>query len=488
MRKPSREHVLGFTVATGIVAAMVMVYYKLIHVNPTTVALSLLLAILYVSATWGLVVSIFMSVLAALAFNFFFLPPYLTFTIADPQNWVAFAAFLISAIGASRLSDYAREEARDANRRRREVERLYAFTQQLLLSGNMGELLNTVPRRLVESFGVQDAALFLASKNEIYRFGADIRHLDSDRLKAVMARGEPVVDADANLCFVPVRMGARPVGSVGISGGSLSRQTLEAVGTLIAIAVERFGALEALGKAEAAREEEKLRTALLDSVTHELRTPLTSIKGAVTSLLSQPELTEAHRHELLTVIDEESNRLNRLIEEALEMARLDAGEFELNKQSTPIDKVIEAAREAMKVCLANHPVEVRLPQQLPSVPMDFERIKEVLAHLLENAAKYSPAGAPIIISSEVAHGYLVTSVADRGAGIDALEQSLIFDKFYRGKDLRYRVQGTGMGLAICKAIVEAHGGKIGVTSQIGSGSVFQFSLPIAGGTSEAGRP
>lgn len=453
-------------------------YSKLLQVNNTTVALSFLLAILYVSSVWGLSVSIYTSMLATVAFNYFFLPPIGKFTISDPQNWVALAAFLVTSITASRLSDHAREETRDANRRRREVERLYAFTQQLLVVGSISELLNAVPRRIVESFELQDAALFLASKNEIYRYGADLRNLAADRLKGVAARGEPVVEAGKHLSFMPVRMGVRTVGSLGISGGRLSRQTLEAVGTLVAVAVERFNALEALGKAEASREEEKLRTALLDSVTHELRTPLTGIKGAVTSLLSQPELTKDHRHELLTVINEESNRLNRLIEEALEMARLDSGDVELKREPTPIGLVIEAALGVTKPCLAHHPVDVRLAEKLPDVPMDFERIKEVLAHLLENAAKYSPSGSPIALSSEETNGYLVTSVADHGEGIDGLEQTLIFDKFYRGKDLRYRIQGTGMGLAICKAIVEAHGGKIGVTSQVGSGSVFNFSLPL----------
>lgn len=471
--------------ATGIVAGIALVCSRFIHANPTTAALAFLLGILYVSATWGLAVSVYMSALAAVAFNYYFLPPFGTLTIADPQNWVALSAFVVTAVTASRLAEQAREEARDAHRRRREVERLYAFTQQLLVAGNMGELLNSIPRRMVESFELLDAALFLAGTNEVYRFSADLHPLDADRLKAVMARGEPVVEERNNLAFMPVRMGVRPVGSLGISGNLLSRQTLEAVGTLIAISVARFTALEALGKAEAAREEDKLRTALLDSVTHELRTPLTGIKGAITSLISQPELTGEHRRELMAVIDEESNRLNRLIEEALEMARLDAGDIELERTPTPIGKVISAALDGMKGPLAQHPVEVRLAPRLPDVAMDFKRIEEVLAHLLENAAKYSPPDAPITISSEVAGAEVVTSVADRGMGIDGHEQALIFDKFYRGKDQRYRVQGTGMGLAICKAIVEAHGGKMGVTSQVGSGSVFQFSLPLAPAKPEA---
>ena len=299
-----------------------------------------------------------------------------------------------------------------------------------------------------------------------------------------MAHGEPVVMQDRRLCYVPVRMGVRPVGSLGISGLVLGRETLEALGTLIAIAVERVSAIEALGKAEAARQEERLRSALLDSVTHELRTPLTAIKASVTSLLTQPELSDAQRRELFSVINEESDHLNHLIEEALEMARLDAGEIELRIEPHPIREVIDAAIDASKNLLANHTLEVRLPEDLPPVPMDPARIREVLMQLLDNAVKYSPPGTPIVISSEASDRFLVTSVADHGAGIDSFEQALIFDKFYRGRDQRYGVQGTGMGLAICKAIVEAHGGTMGVTSQVGSGSVFHFNLPLSG---ERGR-
>ena len=476
--KLSRWQIPRFVAAAGMVLAIVLIFRQVVPANPTSVALVFLLAILYVSAFWGLRVSIFMSLLATLAFNYYFLPPLGALPIAHPRNWVALIAFLITAITASRLSEQARQRARDANRRRQEIERLYAFTQQMLVAGGVVELLNAIPRHIVESFEVQDAALYLASREAIYRAGRDFRELDDDRLKAVMARGEPVTDADRQLCYVPVRMGVRPVGSLGISGAVLSRETLEALGTLIAISVERVSAIEALGKAEAARQEERLRSALLDSVTHELRTPLTAIKASVSGLLTQPELSDAQRWELFAVINEESDHLNHLIEEALEMARLDAGEIELEIGPHAIREVIDAAIEASKNVLANHPVDVRLPESLPPAPMDPARMREVLTQLLDNAVKYSPPGTPIVISSEVSGRFLVTSVADRGAGIDSFEQALIFDKFYRGRDQRYGVQGTGMGLAICKAIVEAHGGTMGVTSQVGSGSVFHFSLPL----------
>jgi two-component system sensor histidine kinase KdpD len=272
-------------------------------------------------------------------------------------------------------------------------------------------------------------------------------------------------------------MGMRAVGSMGISGSLLSRQTLEAISGLIAIAVERAGAVEKLSRAEAARESEQLRSLLLDSVTHEFRTPLTAIKASVTSLLGSPSLSPPEKEELLTVINEESDRLNRLVGEAAEVAQLDAGKVELRREPASIAGIVGAAVEELKQVLAPHPVDVKIPGDLPHWRMDSARIKEVLVHLLENAAKYSPADTPIRITAEVKSGTLTTSIADRGPGIDDFEQALVFEKFYRGRNQRVQVHGTGMGLAICKAIVEAHGGKIGVTSQLGHGSVFYFSLP-----------
>jgi two-component system sensor histidine kinase KdpD len=270
----------------------------------------------------------------------------------------------------------------------------------------------------------------------------------------------------------------RTVGALGVTGEDLSRETLDALGSLAGLAIERARALEALSKNRAEQEHERLRTALLDSVTHEFRTPLTSIKASVTTLLSSATVPEPGRHELLTVIDEETDRLNRLVGEAAEMAQLDAGMFKLDLQRHSIGESLELALQDAKASLENHPVEIDVAENLPKVRMDVQRIREVLMHLLENAGKYSDPGVPIQVTSEVQGDKLATSIADRGPGIDSFEQSLIFEKFYRGQHQRYSAPGTGMGLAIAKVIVEAHGGAIGVVSQLGSGSVFSFSLPL----------
>lgn len=462
----------------AVLALIIWLYSRVIHVNPTTVALTLLVVVLIVSASWGLSYAVVLAVVATLAFNYFFLPPLGTFTIADTQNWIALFAFLVTAIIASQLAERARREALNATQRRREVEKLYAFSQQLLMTEDVRALLNSLPRHLVSVFGVAAAAVFHAQAGEIYRSDPEAGRIGAEELRAIGARGEPRTDVESGVYYIPLRLGTRVVGSLGLAGAVLSRETLEALGSLAAIAIEHAGAVEKLSKAEAAQESERLRSALLDAVTHEFRTPLTSIKASVTGLLSDAKLDADQRRDLLTVIDEESDRLNHLVGEAAEMAQLEAQQVELHLESRSMAEAVEGALADSRQALLDHPVEVRLPPNLPPVRMDVQRIQEVLAQLLENAGKYSPLHAPIRISAEVKNRHLTTSVADQGPGIDDLEQNLIFDKFYRGRGQRSQVQGTGMGLSIAKAIVEAHGGSLGLTSQVGRGSVFSFTLPL----------
>jgi len=474
----SFNRLLQLAGALALVAGITALYLKVFHANHTTVALTFILVILAISSFWDSAVSVTMSIAAVLALNYFFLPPTGKFTVADPRNWASLGMFLIVAFLAVHLANRARQKAADASARRHEIERLYSFSRGLLQARNVMELLNRVPAQIVGAFEVGAAAIFLADKQKVYRSGPVIPQLDTDTLKAIMAREEPVIDLANSTCFLPVRLGVRPIGSLGISGQILPRQTLQAIGTLVGIAMEHARAMEQVGQTEAAREAEKLRTALLDAVTHELRTPLTSIKASVTNLLSNPELKPEQRQELLTIINEESDRLNHLVGEAAEMARLEAGEVELRTEPRPIEDVIHAALEYCRTSLGSRQVKVQITEGLSPVRVDVERAREVLVQLIENANRYSPPDQPITITAEEAGDFVVTSVADRGAGIDDQEQPLIFDKFYRGRDQRYSVEGTGMGLPIAKAIVEAHGGTISLTSQRGHGSVFSFTLPV----------
>jgi len=235
--------------------------------------------------------------------------------------------------------------------------------------------------------------------------------------------------------------------------------------------------LENVARGEAAKESERLRTLMIDSITHALRTPLTSIKGAATSLLASG-IEGENAHELLTIIDEESDRLNRLVSEAVEMAQLDAQQIKMNFTSINVLKLIDHARKSCSWVEEQHPLQIIVPEAL-AIRGDAGFLEKVLCNLLENAAKYSTPQTPITITAEVRGDFVAISIADRGMGIDPSEQTLIFERFYRASPHRDGTMGTGMGLPISRSIVEAHGGHMDVTSQSGQGSVFTFTMPSA---------
>ncbi|MBB5317180.1 DUF4118 domain-containing protein [Tunturibacter empetritectus] len=478
MQRKLIRSIVRYSISTASAAVIVAVYFLRLHVNETTVALTFLIGILLVAANWGLRHSIYLSILSAAAFNFFFLPPVLTFTVGDGRNWVALFAFLVTGIVASQLAERARREAKISRRRQREAERLYEFSQQMLVTGNVIDLLNVLPQMIAVTFNLAGAAIYLREKDRIYRSSPDYMDVTASELRDAAFTRDHRYDQERAVTLVPILLGTRPIGAVGITGNRTSPEALDAVCGLAAIAIERAGAVETLTRVQASRESERLRNALLDSVAHELRTPLTSITAAVTTLRCESSLDAEQSGEMLQVIEEEAARLDRLVGQAMEMAELDANDIKLDLRMHSMREAVDLALEAVQGPLKNHPLELRLPDTLPPVQMDLERIAKVLQHLLENAAKYSTEGSPIFVSAEVSRGQLVTSVADRGAGVDDLEKMMIFDKFYRGQGQRYRVQGTGMGLAIAKAIVEAHGGSIEVTSQPTQGSVFSFYLPL----------
>jgi two-component system sensor histidine kinase KdpD len=226
-----------------------------------------------------------------------------------------------------------------------------------------------------------------------------------------------------------------------------------------------------------AREDNLLRTAIVDSVTHELRTPLTSIKASVTALLTNSRLQPSQRNDLLIVINEAADRLNHLVSEVVGTAQLDAG-VKLDLKPHAIEEIIDAASKECRTLLKHRSISVQLREGLPAARADLRLATKALMQLLENATKYSPLDEPITITAELNGNFVMTSVADQGSGIDDSEQTLIFQKFYRGKDHRYVVKGTGMGLPIARAIIKAHGGSLWVTSRRGHGCIFSFTLPI----------
>jgi two-component system sensor histidine kinase KdpD len=466
---------------TGIVA----VYHLWLHVSSTTVALTLLLLVLFLAAQWGLRYAVATSLVATAAYNYYFLPPIGTFTINDPQNWLAMFAFLAVAVVGSRLSERAREEAEDARRRQRELEVLYGLSRQLLQTENVASLLNAISPAIMLVTRADSIVLYLLDGDRRYMAGdgAEMQsgiQIDDIGLRQ-LAQTLPAPDTVGLQARVPLRVGVRPRGLLliyGLSGGvSLSTETLEAIGGLISVSIDRAQALEDVTRGEAAKESERLRSLMIDSITHELRTPLTAIKAAASTLLLPKTLDGEEQRELLTVIDEESDRLNKLVSEAVEMAQLDTKEVHMTFAPTEVGALVEQALQNCSSLLDDREVRVDLPT-LPEVKADADFITKVLTNLIENAAKYSPPGSPISVSAERKGGVVSVSVADRGIGIDLSEQSLIFERFYRASVPSQQTWGTGMGLAISRAIIEAHLGTLSVTSQLGEGSVFSFTLPV----------
>lgn len=458
-------------------AGIVLVYRYWVHTNPTTVALTLLLLILLLAAEWGLRYAVVFSLAATGCYNFFFLPPIGTFTIADPQNWLALFVFLTTAIVASRLSQRARNQTEEARSRQRELEVLFHLSRELLQTESLLSVVSSIPSAVAAAIGARAGLLYLLEGDRFYRAGTEnVSEIEVPHLRN-LAETLSGVHQDGEDIYVPLRTGIRPRGLLRLRGAALSVNTSEAIGGLVCMSMDRAQALENVAHGEAAKESERMRTLMIDSITHELRTPLTSIKGAVTALLSgDGDIQQESSRELLTIIDEESDRLNRLVSEAVEMAQLDAQQIQMHFAPENVLSVIEEAVKACSWVEEQHPVTINVPSSL-QMKADAGFLRKVICNLLENAAKYSRPNTPITISAELRADAVVVSVADRGIGIDQSEQALIFERFYRSRSHGEGMPGTGMGLPISRSIVEAHGGHMDITSQPGHGSVFSFTIP-----------
>jgi two-component system, OmpR family, sensor histidine kinase KdpD len=475
----SRARVLVFRYLAMTAAALlvVLVYRRILHVNPTTVALTFLVMVQMAAFSWGLAYSVSLAIGCTLLYNYFFLPPIGSFTIADPQNWIALFAFLASAIFISNISENERRQTALREARRSEMERLYEFSNQLLMEENLHDVASHTPRVVASIFAFDAVTLYLTENDTAYSSDPRRSFVSLNELRAAARLPDAPRSRNNGVCLVPLVLGMRASGSIAMTKAGYSDGLYDAIGGLLAIALERAAALDRFSRVEAAREGERLRSALLDSVTHELRTPLTAIRAAATSLWSQPSLAESQRREMFAILDEESARLDRLIGQAVEMAQLDTDGIQVRLKPQRLQEVIDMALEDCHALLRGRGVTVELPPDMPSVSLDRELIRRVLRHLLENAARYSPPGSPVYIGASLQPDRLLVSITDQGQGIDQAEQAYIFDKFYRGSRQRL-LHGTGMGLAIAKAILRAHSGGIEVVSHRDQGATFTFWVPL----------
>jgi two-component system, OmpR family, sensor histidine kinase KdpD len=460
------------------VALLTAFDFRILHVNSATAGFTYLILILALATRVGLRESITASIVSVTTYNFFFLPPIGTFTISDPQNWIALCAFLATAITASHLSSRVRKTADEARAGQEEVQQMYDFSRGLMLGPGESSLSNQVVRQVVESFHLNDASFYESSTGTISKFESDFVFSDAV-LSEVSKTGRIWRGADGAL-VVPVSLGGPTLGSLGVAGESIpSEIALKAVAQLVAIAIERARAQAVSARMEAAQQSEQLKSTLLDALAHEFKTPLTAVKAATTTLLSFRALKVAQQYELLTIIDEEADRMNRLVSDSIDLVRLGSAPVILNREVCSIERIISSALDDVRALADGRRLKLEFSPDLPPVKADISLSELALRQLLNNALKYSPPKTTVRISACRLEKLVVVKVSNTGPGIAKEDQERIFEKFYRGPDVRTRVAGTGMGLNIARAITQAQGGSISVESDLGEGATFSMTFPVA---------
>jgi two-component system sensor histidine kinase KdpD len=469
--------------------AITFLCYRFLKVNAATVAMFYLLAVLLIAASWGLLESTVASVAAVLCFNFFFLPPVLTFTIADPQNWFALFAFLATAIIGSQLSSYARKQTQAAYASKQETEQLYSLSRTILLLDEHANAAGQIARNVTQLFGFKSAIIFDRLSGQFYSGGKEPSVQLSADLKEAAGKGTVLKDEANQRVVVPIQLGAEPIGSIAIEGALLSDGARQALLNLIAIALERERQREETMRVRVERKSERLKSTLLDAIAHEFKTPLTSIKAAAGSLLSPSVLPHAEKsfepaRELVCVIDQEADRLNALVRDTIQTARIDAGVLQPRKRECHIDELFSRAIRELDPRRDGRSFQVDLSPELPPVSADPDLIGLTLRLLLDNAIKYSPPASSIAISGSRQQEQLMIHVHNEGAGIAPEEQERLFEKFYRSPANENHVPGAGMGLSVAREIMRAHGGEIQVRSEPNRGVTFTLLLPAGKPTQE----
>ncbi len=483
-------HSLG--VVTICTAVAWIMFHHFSHANLIMVYL---LGVVVVALRYGRGPALLASAMSVAAFDFFFVHPYFTFGASDTQYLLTLAVMLVVTVVISDLTARAQAHAEAAELRERRTAALYAMSRDLAGARSVEDVSRVTLRHMHEVFPLDNLLLLADANGRLAeeRNGGEGPSLTPDELEVVewvyqnsqpAGSGTKRFPAARRTC-VPL---TAPRGTIGVLGVRLAQappaltseqlHLLETFANQTALAIERVALVEEAQQARMRVETERLRNALLSSVSHDLRTPLAAITGAASSLLEdEGRLNRETRRELTIMIQEQADRLARLVGNLLEMTRLEAGAVKLRAEWYPLEEVIGAALAQLERYLRDRKLITRLPSDLPLVRLDGLLIEQVLINLLDNAIKYSPPDSPIELGAAVADGTIVVEVLDRGPGLAPAEEGQVFEKFYRGSSVGRR-GGAGLGLSICQGIIQAHGGHIWAENRPGGGAAFRFRLPL----------
>lgn len=484
-RSPRRQRQVRFFAGIAIgIASLATATLAAFHLHWNLAATSSLdvVVVVFVCLISGFAEATLVSLLALVSLNYYFVPPIFTFYVNDPGNWIALLAFEGTALIVSRLSAHARAQAQLAAENRRKAERLYELSRRILLVD---------PRR---PLGLQIVALVreIIQPESIALFDAAAARLD----EAGPGAGE--AGAAARIAYLrdrndngtaggmwqrALRMGRSSHGAIALSGPDIDAPTIDAIASLSAIAFERALLFEQQSRAEAARQTEQLRTTVLDALAHAFKTPLTVIRTASSGLLETAPL-DAAATELVTLIDEESERLNQMATRLLQMARLESAEVRLRPENIDVASLLQQVVSDYREQLEGRPLSVTVSNPALHLQGDRDLLRIALGQLIDNAAKYSAAGSPVSIEASEQEGEVVVSVHNEGSVISAGQREQIFERFYRAPEVRHRASGTGLGLSITRKAMDVHRGRVWVTSEEGRGTTFFLAFP-AGSTEGA---
>ncbi|MEZ4866781.1 MAG: sensor histidine kinase KdpD [Caldilineaceae bacterium] len=476
----------------GAITALNWLLLHIIHqLNYQVVGLTELLAVLLVAVYGGRGPALLAAAVSAISFNFFFITPRYTFVIAQLHDTFLIVLYFLIAIFAGNLTARIRLQEKLAQRNVQRIMALYRLTRETATAPDLNGVLQTAVTQLQQLF-VAEVAILLAPTGHLERtpHGAGTLQLTAKDFSVATwvfqhgrtaGRGTDTLPS-ASAQFLPLRTPQRIVGVLGIQLrdkrqlGYDQELQLETFVNQIALVVERQLLDEATRQSALLQESERLHTTLLNSISHELRTPLATIAGATGILRgAAATTTEADRRNLLDDVSEAAQRLNHLVENLLDMSRLDAGRLQPKRDWCMVADVVGVAVQRLQDCLAQRPLTIDLPADLPLVQMDFVLIEQVLINLLHNVCNYTPLGSAVEIRARLAGGWLWLIVADRGPGIPPAQLERIFDKFYRLPGMA--TGGTGLGLSICRGLVQAHGGELAAENRDGGGASFVIKLP-----------
>jgi len=459
---------------------------------PANIVILYLLVVILTAIFWGKGPAALTSILSVLAFDYFLVPPYLTFAVSDLQYVFTFAGLLIVGLVISDLSSKTRRQTFEASKRETQTSILYRLSRDLAASDSADAVFHAIRTNIGEIFNCK-VAVFLPMGGEIMPQSVDADFPVDEHEKAIVewvyssckpaGWGTDSLQA-VKAHYLPLKIAKDIFGVLGVlfkeNKSKLhndENDLLNALSSQAAVAIQRVRLAETSRQMEIIKATEKLQTALLNSISHDLRTPLVSIKGALSSLLQDSASLDADtRKELLETAYEESDHMNRLVGNLLDMTRVESGTLKIQLKLCELRDVIGASLQPLKDKLEGREIEISIPEDLPEIPMDFTLIMRVFVNLIDNAVKYSTQETPINITVTLLENDVRIEVKDQGFGVPQEDLARIFNKFYRAVKPR-QITGTGLGLSICKGIVEVHGGKIWAENNPDKGATFTVILP-----------